>query len=205
MFWLIVFHVCIKNKARSYFVCSLRFGFERCKRDLAYSKWKKKHTLFPLYRPVHFVLMELFWFTQVFHDCLIFSTIVIHGYLSRYSEESCSINLFPGSCTEHLIAAWHSYCYILLFYAIYCHFMGYLVECLRLKRVLHGLTKAEEIVFTDTRKILFTHCKLFSIGKGASTCSGTSQGLWVSHQCVQTQLAGFCCKHVQRQDVLFLF
>lgn len=165
---------------------------------------EKNHT-FPVVSPRPFCSHGIILIYTSFPWLPYFSTIVIDGYLSRYSEESCSINLFPGSCTEHLIAAWHSYCYILFFYAIYCHFIGYLVECLRLKRVLHDLTKAEEIVFTDTCKILFTYCKLFSIGKGASTCSGTSQGLWVSHQCVQTQLAGFCCKHVRRQDVFFLF
>lgn len=100
-------------------------------------------------------------------------------------------------------ASWDTYCYICLFYAIFCHFIGYLVVCFHLKRALHGLTKAEEIVFTDTRKILFKYCNLFSIGEGAITCSGTSPGLWVSHQRVQTQLAGFCRKHVWRQDVLF--
>ncbi len=94
-----------------------------------------------------------------------------------------------------------SYCYIILFYAIFCYF----IVCLHLKRALHGLTIAEEIVFTDTRKIVFTHCNIFSVGKGVITCSGTSQGLWVSHQRVQTQPAGFCRKHVWRQDVLFLF
>lgn len=160
---MIVFHVCIKNKVRSYFVCSLRFGFERYKRDLAYSKWKKQITLFPLfilfswnYFDLHkFSLTALFFHHSNWWLSLPFSRE------RRYSEESCSISLFPGSCTAYLIASWHSYCYIWLFYSIYCHFIGYLVECLHLKRALHGLTKAEEIL-SQIHARYFSHTVSFS-------------------------------------------
>ncbi len=124
----------------------------------------------------------------------------------RYSEESCSISLFPLSSLQRcFLRLLLLYYYFFFLYAIFCHFIGYLVVCLHLKRAFHGLTIAEEILFTDTCKIVFTHCNLFSVGKGVITCSGTSQGLWVSHQRVQTQPAGFSHKHVWRQDVLFLF
>ncbi len=123
----------------------------------------------------------------------------------RYSEESCSIRLLPGSCTEMLP---QTLTVIFLLFFFICNILSFyrLFGCMfAFKTCIHGLTIAEEIVFTDTCKIVFTHCNLFSVGKGVITCSGTSQGLWVSHQRVQTQPAGFSRKHVWRQDVLFLF